>query len=88
MTPSSYIGVMNSTKEKVQSSQGVDSQVDPSSVDISVIEKALKQDVFMAILCLDAMYSDPDLLRHVALFMQGRAINQANAAKAKLDAKS
>lgn len=42
------------------------------------VVRMLKRDLPMAINCLDAIYSDPDLLESLATFMHGRYMNNLN----------
>jgi len=46
------------------------------------IKQYLQKDLSIALACLHAIYSDPDLLRLLADFMHGRQVNYINAEKA------
>lgn len=54
-----------------------------STIDVETVTEYLKKDLAVAISCLNALYSDPDLLNHMAHFMHGRFAN----AKAKEELK-
>lgn len=45
------------------------------TVDVQTVTSYLKKDLQVAISCLNAIYSDPDLLSHMAHFMHGRFTN-------------
>lgn len=67
---------------KEQSSNGVQvpgtqdaTQAARETVDVQTVTEYLKKDLSVAISCLNALYSDPDLLSHMAHFMHGRFIN-------------
>jgi len=46
-----------------------------SDVDKNKVKEWLKRDLSVAISCLNALYSDPDLLDHMSDFMYGRLLN-------------
>lgn len=64
---------MKKTETNGSSAQGVD-----EPITVKTIEGYLKKDLQVAISCLEAMHSDPDLLRAMADFMHGRYLNNLN----------
>lgn len=58
--------------------QGADSQQNPEQIEINKknIGQWLKRDLSSAISLLNALYSDPDLLDQITVFMLGRIENQ------------
>lgn len=44
---------------------------------VTQVNEWLKADLGRAIACLNALYSDPDLLQAMAVFMHGRFVNAA-----------
>lgn len=54
------------------------------SLDAKTIASYLKKDLEVAIGCLNALHSDPDLLMAMATFMQGRMENAVRAKESKL----
>lgn len=51
------------------------------------VVRMLKRDLPMAINCLDAIYSDPDMLESLATFMYGRYMNNRNKQELEKQAK-
>lgn len=49
---------------------------------VEQIESFLSRDLSVAISCLNAIQSDPDLCRHMAEFMHGRYKNHVNSKEA------
>lgn len=76
MTPITYNCVMNTNNKVEEQAQGAG----PQSVEVTLdlVEKWLKHDLGAAISCLNAIHSDPDMLKSVATFMYGRFVNQAH----------
>lgn len=68
------------TKENGTQAQGAG--VPP--INVETVKGYLNKDLSIAISCLQAIQSDPDLLQTMAVFMHGRMINFENA---KLQAK-
>lgn len=54
------------------------------SVDLAQVTKWLRHDISVAITCLNAIQSDPDLMDHVARFMYGRLQNMEQAKQPNL----
>lgn len=73
---------MDKTNQAVEQAPGAD-----APVNLKEIRIAVKHDLGAAIRFLDAIYSDPDLLESVAVFMKGRLDNyrHAKALKAQQD---
>lgn len=71
MTPNSYVCVM---KEKI------DTETTTLGVEVSPkqIAEFLKKDLAIAINCLSAIHSDPDMMDSLAAFMYGRYLNFKN----------
>lgn len=67
-----------SKKSNGEAAPGVASQDVP---DIATAKEWLKNDLARSISCLQAIYSDPDLLHCVADFMLGRLINAKQASE-------
>lgn len=72
---------MEKNHKAVSQAQGAeDTQETP--VTVEQVKKYLVKDVSIALSCLDAIASDPDLLDVIAHFMHGRYMNNL-AAKSK-----
>lgn len=69
---------MNKAKVEEKAAPGAESPVESKDLNVATVEKWLKNDLAKCISCLNAIYSDPDLLRSVATFMLGR-MNNAKA---------
>lgn len=50
-----------------------------NALSLDTIQDFLRKDLSIAISCLNAIHTDPDLLAHMAAFMHGRMINNLNA---------
>lgn len=64
---------MKKNQESVTDAPGADVPLEVPT--IAQVEKWLSKDLSVAINCLHAIHSDPDLLRSVATFMHGRLLN-------------
>jgi len=53
--------------------------VDAPSITPELVKEYLKKDLAVAVSCLNAMLSDPDLLEYLATFMAGRWNNVQNS---------
>lgn len=51
----------------------------PSEITQQAVKQYLVKDLSIAISCLNAIQSDPDLLEHLAQFMHGRFVNAKHA---------
>lgn len=71
----SYIRVMNN--KNTQNGTPAPGAAVPEITTEKVTEY-LKHDLSVAISCLTAIQSDPDLLQHMAIFMHGRMTNHQN----------
>lgn len=74
MTPITYIGGMKKEMHNGVEAQGAETQ----AVEVPTIEKIegyLRKDLGVAIKCLEAIHSDPDLIRSMATFLMGRFEN-------------
>lgn len=85
-----YIVSMKKNNGSENVPQGGKSPVESSEINLATVEKWLKNDLAKAISCLNAIYSDPDLLRSVSTFMLGRMNNaklhqEAAKAQTKMD---
>lgn len=67
---------------KKENVNGVDAQgaVTPS---VETVKEWLKNDIARSLSCLNAIYSDPDLLEHIAVFMRGRLENHREQERIK-----
>lgn len=75
-----YLGVMEKNNNAESTTQGV--------VTAQQVQDYLKKDLSVAIRCLDAIHSDPDLLAHLSQFMAGRINNarhKADPAQLKME---
>jgi hypothetical protein len=75
----SYHCVMEKNQNTSAPAQGAESE----SLTVETVKKYLTKDLSIAISCLNAIQSDPDLLEHLAHFMHGRFVNAKHAAKAE-----
>lgn len=69
---------MKNNKFKAEPVQGAEPAKE-EEVNLEQVRKWLKKDLAMAISCLNAVYTDPDLIESVAVFMMGRMTNDKNA---------
>jgi len=67
---------MEQNSEKVIEAPGAE-------ITVQKVEEYLKKDLSVALSCLHAIYSDPDLLRYMAIFMRGRQLNFEQSQKLK-----
>lgn len=77
---------MKSKTSKGGSAQGAESSKLPSVDDlpsIEQIEKNLVRDLKAAMGAVNAIYSDPDLCKHVATWIHGRSVNEINRLNAE-----
>jgi len=58
-----------------QNTSTAEAQGAPAVLTLDQVEKYLVKDIAVAISCLSAIQSDPDLLRSMAAFMLGRLEN-------------
>lgn len=65
---------MEKQEKVVDSAQGADTQ----EVQVPQVKEWLKRDLSLALHVLEAVYSDPDLMDQVAVFMAGRIQNAKN----------
>lgn len=66
-----YICSMEKNNATADAAQGAGS----AEFTPAVVEGLLKKDLGIAMTCLDAILSDPDLLQYMAVFMHGRMLN-------------
>lgn len=73
-----YIRRMKKSSLNGSEAQGVDTEhVEEAKKQVTVetTKEWLKKDLGIAITCLNAMYTDPDLLENLAEFLHGRWMN-------------
>lgn len=72
-TNSSYNCVMEKNAQTAEAAPGaVDAKM---AVSVEMVRDYLNKDLSVAISCLNAIQSDPDLMLHIAQFMHGRFQN-------------
>lgn len=65
--------------------QGVDPSLQRENFDVAGIKKAVRADLQNAVMLLNAIQSDPDLVEQLAVFIHGRITNKENKAQTKLN---
>lgn len=68
--------------EKNQAKNGQALGAEPT---VEKVLEYLKKDLSVAIACLNAMYSDPDLLHSLAIWMHGRWTNSKHLPEVSVD---
>lgn len=68
---------METKTQSAPATQGA--AAEPTDISVNTITEYLKKDLSIAISCLNAIQSDPDLINHLAQFMHGRFINAKHA---------
>lgn len=67
------------------STQGVDPSLQRENFDVAGIKAAVIGDLRNAVMLLNAIQSDPDLVEQLAVFIHGRITNKENKQQTKLD---
>lgn len=67
------------------STQGVDPSLQRENFDVAGIKAAVVGDLRNAVMLLNAIQSDPDLVEQLAVFIHGRIMNKENKDQTKLD---
>jgi len=63
------------TKSNTSTAEAPGAKAETPVYTVETVEKYLIKDISVAISCLNAIQSDPDLLRYMATFMLGRMTN-------------
>lgn len=75
---------MKNLHNGTDATQGVEPSIQRENLDVAGIKAAVIVDLKNAVLLLNAIQSDPDLVEQLAVFIHGRITNKENKAQQKL----
>lgn len=75
---------MKNLYNSTDTTQGVEPSTQRENYDVAGIKAAVVGDLKNAVLLLNAIQSDPDLVEQLAVFIHGRITNKENKAQQKL----